>query len=215
MRIKNSFRDFWAELEFFFLQKIAILSRKIRGNGIDISSMDEVRLHLGCGYVEHDSFINIDISPLHHVHYIQKIDKLTRFQDASVDLIYACHCLEHFSHRELPSILNEWKRVLKSDGVLRISVPDFDKLLIVYKSTGFLDSILHPLLGSHDNKYDIHKSVFNKSLLEELFLSAGFSTVREWHPGTDYLTTFDDWSSKKIKVNGQEYSVSLNLEAVK
>ena len=43
----------------------------------------------------------------------------------------------------------------------------------------------------------------------------GFLEVREWTPGSSELTTFDDWSTRKISINGKEYAISLNIEAIK
>ena len=95
-----------------------------------------VYLHLGCGYVNHPKFINIDVIPLRHIHYVRNIDNLSIFKDYSVDLIYASHCLEHFPFSAVPIILKEWYRVLKPKGILRLSVPDFKLLLKIYNETG-------------------------------------------------------------------------------
>lgn len=177
---------------------------------------ESIYLHLGCGNVDHPAFVNIDAVPAPHIHYVMPIDNLSKFTNETVDLIYACHCLEHFSHKELPRIVMEWKRVLKIGGILRVSVPDFDRLLDIYKENSFnIDTIVCPLLGSHANYYDFHKAIFNEKSLVKLFMEAGFSEVRKWVPGSDALTTFDDWSSRQIYVNEKHYPVSLNMEGVK
>src|SRR5205085_9397769 len=95
-----------------------------------------INLHLGCGSVNHPNFINIDGLPAPHVHYIRPIEDLSPFKDNSVDLVYACHCLEHFRYKKVPDVLSEWFRVLKKGGILRLSVPDFDLLLEIYKQQG-------------------------------------------------------------------------------
>jgi predicted SAM-dependent methyltransferase len=55
-----------------------------------------MRLHLGCGNINYPDFINVDLMPASHVHYVRGINNLKPFKNNSVDLIYACHCLEHF-----------------------------------------------------------------------------------------------------------------------
>lgn len=175
-----------------------------------------INLHLGCGSVNHPKFINIDGLPAPHIHYIRPINNLSVFRDNSVDLIYACHCLEHLGHAKVPQALAEWFRVLKEDGILRLSVPDFDLLLNIYRENGNeISTIIAPLMGGQDYKFNFHLTVFNMSSLEELLRSTGFKQVQEWQTGSCELTTFDDYSTCKISINGKQYPVSLNLEAVK
>ena len=175
-----------------------------------------INLHLGCGGVNHPDFINIDAFPHSHVHYIRAIEDLSPFDDQTADLIYACHCLEHFPYAQVPYILSEWHRVLKVDGILRLSVPDFDLILEIYKDReNNVNSILGPLMGGHADKYDFHKTIFNQRYLKQLLIESGFREVREWLPGSCSLTSLNDWSSKTICLAGKEYAVSLNIEAIK
>jgi len=173
-------------------------------------------LHLGCGLVNHPKFINIDAMRAPHIHYIRNIEDLSLFKDNSVDLIYASHCLEHFSHLRISQVLAEWYRTLKPGGILRLSVPDFDLLINIYKENhNDIDTILHPLMGVQLSKYRFHKTVFTKNSLTSLLHTTGFTEVREWVPGSSELTTLIDCSGRKLSVNGKEYPVSLNLESVK
>jgi SAM-dependent methyltransferase len=173
-------------------------------------------LHLGCGGVNHDKFVNIDGLPAPHIHYIRSIDDLSPFKDNTVDLIYAAHCLEHFSHRKTSTVLAEWFRVLKPGGILRLSVPDFDALYEIYKESGKeIDSILEVLMAKQDYKYNFHMTVFNQSSLERVLKNVGFQEVRQWQPNSCDLTTFPDFSIHKIPANQKYYPISLNLEATK
>jgi SAM-dependent methyltransferase len=177
---------------------------------------EEINLHLGCGLVNHPKFINIDGRPAPHIHYIRSIDNLDPFKDNSVNLVYACHCLEHFSHVKIPDVLTEWFRILKKNGVLRLSVPDFDLLLDIYRENGNdINTILLALMGEQNYKFNFHLTVFNIYSLEFLLKKTGFRQVQKWQPGSCELTTFDDWSGRQILINGKSYSVSLNIQAVK
>ena len=176
----------------------------------------EINLNLGCGFINHPHFINIDCLPLPHVHYIRSIDNLSPFATESVDLIYASHSLEHFPHSQTKQVLTEWFRVLKKGGVLRLSVPDFDLLVKIYEQNSYdVELILHPLMGSQNYKYNFHMTAFNSKYLSKLLKSVGFKLVQPWEPGHSEQTTFNDFSVGKLPLNGKEYPVSLNLEAIK
>jgi predicted SAM-dependent methyltransferase len=108
------------------------------------------------------------------------------------------------------------KRILKDGGVLRLSVPDFDRLIEVYiASDRDISTISHQLMGGQDHKFNIHYSVFNYKRLSILLDEVGFRKVMLWDPGNCQYHNFKDRASRKLKVNGKEHLISLNLEAIK
>ena len=112
----------WLQIQI----KIVCIKAKTLFTAIPEVDNGKMYLHLGCGNINKENFINIDGFPYSHVHYVQSLDKLSNFDDDSVDLIYACHCLEHFRYSQTELVLREWYRVLENGGILRLSVPDFD-----------------------------------------------------------------------------------------
>ena len=176
----------------------------------------KLNLHLGCGKISHPKFINIDVYPYPYVHYVQGIDRLDRFTDSTVDLIYASHCLEHFKYTHTLIVLKEWNRVLKKGGILRLAVPDFDKLIFIYSdNNNDPDAILPQLMGGQENKYNFHLTALSRVNLSKLLSEAGFSHVRDWIPGSNDLSSFDDMSIYQKEINGKSYEVSLHIEAEK
>lgn len=174
-----------------------------------------VLLHLGCGNVDGQGFINVDLKVAPHVHHIHDVTDLSMFAENSVDLIYACHVLEHFPKQRLGEILAEWRRVLRPGGTIRLSVPDFDKLLVLYEAAGRnVEAIRQPLLGSEDG-YASHLLIWNSGFLTELLQANGFFKVREWSPSSVPEHAFDDWASRGLTVDNKTYPISLNLEADK
>lgn len=181
------------------------------------NSDGKVLIHIGCGETNSPEFINVDARPLAHVHIVtDDITSLPDFNTGTVDLVYMCHILEHIKRDGLIKVLTEIRRVLKKGGVLRLSVPDFDRLVEVYNASGKdINSICLQLMGGQDNEYNIHYSVFNHQRLSELLKEVGFQKVVSWAPDNCQYHNFKDRASRKINVNGKEYMISLNLEAIK
>jgi len=203
----------YRNLKFTFFQEVR---RELFSPKLPKLENNKVYIHLGCGPINAVGFINVDILPFSHIHYIHRVDDLSIFPDEYADLIYASHLLEHLSYNNTLAILKEWYRVLKKGGIIRISVPDFDKLIEVYSyEQKDIKTIIGPLMGGQDYEYNYHKSVFNEKYLKDLLISSGFTEVRRWDPKNVEMHSFEDWASRPIRVNGREYLISLNIEAVK
>jgi predicted SAM-dependent methyltransferase len=187
------------------------LARLPRGPG------DRVLLHIGCGEIDASGFINIDARPYPHVHIVAKnLYRLTMIPDEAADLVYMCHVLEHVSHRSVMETLREMRRLLKRGGVLRISVPDFDHVIALYRASGEqVEAIEQPLMGGQEYPFNFHFAVFNRVRLEQLLRATGFDLVRAWDPRQCEFHDFDDWASRCVPWNGREFPISLNVEAVK
>ena len=176
----------------------------------------KILIHLGCGGIDSPEFINVDARPAPHVHYICNVTDLSIFPDNYADLVYACHLLEHIRRDQLRKTLWEWRRILKPNGILRLSVPDFDALLDIYRACQKdIDSITAPLMGGQDYAENIHYSVFNLKYLSRLLTELGFRSVRKWYPEQVDYHDFEDWASKTIEKGGKNYRVSLSIEAIK
>ncbi len=214
--LKNCYGGKSHQLYFEFKIILAKILRQLSRPPFPSSDAGNTNLHLGCGSINHPEFINIDGAPFSHVHYVRAIDDLSPFKDETINLIYASHCLEHFSYLEVPNILLDWFRKLKPGGILRLSVPDFEQIVCIYlENDRNIDTIIGPLMGGQGNKFDFHQIVFNSRKLKELLIDAGFKDVREWCPHSSKPGDLDDWSVRQIPVSGKHYSISLNLEAIK
>ena len=171
-------------------------------------------IHIGCGEIVLPNYINIDARPLSHVHFISKnISRLPFLKNNSAQVIYACHVIEHLPTAVVPKALAEYFRILKPGGILRLSVPDLDRLMEIYQKEGKTIEAIQPILmGGQDYLYNFHQSVFNRAYLEKLLFDAGFKKTREWDPST---FAYNDWSGRSVFCNGTSYAVSLNLEALR
>ena len=184
-------------------------------------SEKEVLLHLGCGRRYIPGFIHIDLDKHSHIDYQSAIDDLNMFNDQSVDLIYSSHALEYFDRTEVNSVLQEWRRVLKPGGILRIAVPDFDALLQVYKKSGDLNKILGPLFGrieissEEEDLVFYHKTVYDFHSLRGVLEENGFKNIRRYDWQKTIHKDHDDHSQAYIPHMDKENGllISLNVEA--
>ncbi len=176
-----------------------------------------VKLHIGCGHRYIPGFIHIDVRKLPHVNYVTSADKLGMFEDNTVDLVYSSHVLEHFRRHEIENVLKEWFRVLKPGGILRLAVPDFEKLVEVYLKTNDLKVILGPLVGGQDYPENTHYVAFDYPSLSEVLKKAGFKNVHRYDWRQTIHKDYDDFSQAYIPHMDKENGIliSLNVEAEK
>ena len=184
------------------------------------SSGPPLRLHLGCGRKRLAGFFHIDALPFDHIDRVGPVEDLSFLPEGSVELIYACHVLEHFGRHVYLDVLREWCRVLQPGGVLRVAVPDFAKCAELYvagKLPNGLADITGLVVGGQKDVYDYHKIVFDEPTLSEALRQAGFSEVRHWDWREMLRNGLDDYSQAfhphMDKENGE--LMSLNLEAIR
>ncbi|MGP8217622.1 MAG: class I SAM-dependent methyltransferase [Bacteroidia bacterium] len=81
-------------------------------------------IELGCGPYKKEGVIGIDMLDLPGVDYIADFEKgLSFLPDNSIDEIISFHVLEHIQNLDV--LLKEIHRVLKQNGLCRVTVPHF------------------------------------------------------------------------------------------
>lgn len=183
-----------------------------------------VNLHLGCGKRYIPGFIHIDLSTYDHIDYVHDIRTLPMFEDNTVNLIYACHVISYFDRLEIVDVLKEWRRVLKLDGILRLSVTDFEVVSKLYNEGYTLNDILGPIFGRWDTGNGIvyQKTIYDYDSISKLLYSEGFTNVGRWDWRETIHKDYDDYSQAYLPWAGvvdEEYKsgtlISLNVEATK
>lgn len=177
-----------------------------------------MKIHAGCGKVFIPGFVHVDVVDYDHIDLRHSIDSLPMIPSESVELIFACHVLEHFHRRDASRVLKEWHRVLKPGGVLRVAVPDFHAVALAHVEDGVpLDRLMGLLFGRQDYLYNIHATVYDQPMLERALIAAGFSEPRlyDWRK-TDHAH-IDDYSQAYLPHLDRENGrlMSLNMEATK
>ena len=178
-----------------------------------------MNLHLGCWHRYIPGFIHIDLCDMDHIDYKSDIGNLEFIENETVDYIYCSHALEYKNFDECKLVLKEWFRVLKSGGICRIAVPDFEKLIKLYNSTRDIDKIIGPLYGKMDlNENKIyHRCVFDFQKLEKLLNEIGFSSIKRYDWRNTEHANIDDHSQAYYPHMDKENGllISLNIEAHK
>lgn len=96
---------------------------------INIKKLKEKKLHLGCGQIKLEGFINIDVENWAGAcDLVMNCTNLKRFADQSVDYIFNHALLEHIAPYKTVPALKEWNRVLKLNGRILIEVPDLERI---------------------------------------------------------------------------------------
>src|SRR4051812_26231586 len=89
-------------------------------------------LNLGCGSRYHRDWIHIDIEPStpHGIAY--DLSEGIPQPDNSCDVVYHSHVLEHIRRQHAGPFIAECYRVLKPGGVIRVVVPDLERITRTY-----------------------------------------------------------------------------------
>jgi len=136
----------------------------------------------------------ITISREKNIKYCDASKKIP-FKDSTVDLIYTCHMLEHLDQNETKIFFNESYRILKPNGIMRIVVPDFQRLVDNYNFDKDVNKFVYQscLVGEKPKSlikklqyliqgHGWHHQMFNKESLE-FFKKFKFSDVQLIEPG--------------------------------
>ena len=141
-------------------------------------------------------------------------------KDNSVHVLYSSHMLEHLDREETDVFLSESKRVLVPDGIIRIVVPDFEKLIENYqknknpqqfiddsclsgeKPKALLKKIQYLIQG-----HGWHFCMYNKTSIIALFKRHGFQNIRVV-PAGETMIPFSEGLDLNVHENN-----SLYLEA--
>ena len=176
-----------------------------------------IKLHLGCGTKNIEGYRNIDCRYLPSVDEIQNVEFLRSYKSNSVDLIYSSHVLEHFSRWRYKSVLQRWFDILKPNGILRLAVPNFEKICEHYTTNKDLNILMGLLYGGQDYEENFHYVAFDYNSLEKTLKEIGFGEVYEWDWRKTEHEHIDDFSQCYLphmdKDNG--LLMSLNIEARK
>jgi len=142
---------------------------------VDILDMKGYADQFGFYFVQHD------------------VTKPFPIQDNIVDLVFSSHLLEHLSREEGYAFLQECHRILKTGGIIRLSVPDSKKITKDYVdgkirdhrfiNTGVSDAD-DDALAYYNLLLASHKTVYDEESLKAILAKIGFKNIEKSTPFT-------------------------------
>jgi predicted SAM-dependent methyltransferase len=136
------------------------------------------RLHIGAGQQSIPGWINIDNQGLPGVDQVLDVRQGLPF--ANVATIYAEHFLEHLGLDDGLALLAECRRVLRPDGILRLSTPNLDWVILThYRGAEANDDDAREDCVRLNRAFHGwgHRFLYNRAMLASAVKSAGFTKV--------------------------------------
>lgn len=167
------------------------------------------KLHLGCGKVKFDGWINIDIEEkLDPVDIVWDVSDGLPFEDNSCEIVYHEHMLEHLPIDKGVFLLRECYRVLQTGGVLRVAMPSLDVLLEKasskdWRNQDWLTWSEYQFIQTRAEMINIafrwwgHQWLYDQEELHRRLHEAGFKQVRDVEWGYSELPELRNRETRK------------------
>lgn len=150
-----------------------------------------IKLHLGCGPVILDDYINVDGEYAANIPGVVVYDITKEFPipDNSVDEIITVHVIEHIAPDEVSTMLKEWLRILKPGGMVATEWPDLlkaCKFLVDDPSRIYSDNKkikkmgvagIYGNISKHKNPIMLHKWGYSAEAMCKLYRDNGYSRI--------------------------------------
>ena len=142
-------------------------------------------LNLGCGGRKHPSWINADLVPKDPSVLDVDVSAPLPFEENQFDAVFHAHMLEHLEPEVGARLMKECQRILRPGGVIRVSIPDFERHAREYIKN--LDAAIAGEPGA-EHRYDWSML----EMLDQLIRTRPGGRMRDmWmikdHPATEYI----------------------------
>lgn len=136
-------------------------------------------IDLGCGDPEHSyktpegEPLRVDLREEVQPDYRCDIRKLP-FGTGEFDIVFSSHTLEHFSVAEVPDIMDEWTRILKPGGEMRLMLPNLEWAARQIMNGEVDNNVMNVLYGKQSYDLNYHKVGFTPGVIQRLLVGRGF-----------------------------------------
>lgn len=148
-----------------------------------------MRLHIGSGPVAIEGWTNVDVTAYPGVDVVLDVREPWPF--SGVELIFAEHFLEHLTLTEGLAFLRECRRVLREDGVLRLSTPNLDWVWLTHYKRPEQLTLDEQLIGCLEINRAFHgwghRFLYNFRTLELALRAVGFAEIERKEYGASSI----------------------------
>jgi predicted SAM-dependent methyltransferase len=136
-----------------------------------------LKLHLGCGPQILAGWVNLDNVKYPGIDRVLDVTRGLPFKDVS--LIFAEHFIEHLAYTDALNLLRECRRVLREDGILRLSTPNLDWVWMTHYRLSMPEPEEVQACFALNRAFRGwgHQFLYNERTLRATLLDAGFSNV--------------------------------------
>ena len=140
----------------------------------------DLQLHLGCGPLVLDGWINIDNQPYAGIDFRWDLARGIPFRNARY--VFAEHFIEHLSYQQGSDFTRNCRAALRDDGILRLSTPNLDWVWIYsYHPTQWAnedEALRDCFVTNRAFRGWGHQFLYNLTTLTALLQNTGFANVR-------------------------------------
>ncbi len=135
-------------------------------------------VNIGCGRNFHPAWENLDLEPADSSVIAHDVVKGLPFSDSNVDAVYHSHILEHLRPGQGEMLIEECFRVLRPGGILRIVVPDLERIVELY-----LES--HQQAWNGEESAELNYNWMKLELLDQLVRERSGGRMGQYMSGSD------------------------------
>jgi len=150
------------------------------------------RINVGCGADIREGWLNVDARPVQpdsESFLCCELLKIHRYvEDGCADEVLAQDILEHFSWRDLPTLITRLTALLKPGGRLVVQSPDLDAILDAYRSGALSHEEAQRLLyGDQTYPQNTHRNIWSDAEARRRIVGAGLTVERVERTGYNVL----------------------------
>lgn len=165
-----------------------------------------MRINYGCGRRVLPGYYNIDAQHnpkaprapemIHALRFgpTGNLLELTPLEDGCAKEVHCYHLIEHFYAWEAPSVINEFRRLLRPGGLLVLELPNLDAACSNHVNGQSDQMTMWPLYGdpSHMDPYMCHKWGYTPETMKQLLKQCGMRKIALEAPRTHRRRTDRD-----------------------
>lgn len=159
---------------------------------------EPIRLNIGAGKVHLDGWLSVGLDKRHDIRSdIRRLPLPDRYADEAM----AIHVIEHVNRWEVPDMLRDWRRVLKSGARLTIEMPELRRCCAAILDGKEPRAGLWGMFGDPNSRDELmmHRWCWTEEELMHELRAAGF---RDVHTG-------------KLRFHGKKKLRDMHIEAVR